>query len=109
MGSLDREAKPSSGHNVVKRFVFSFGRCYALAIVGLAAVSTMAVFEAAHHGTARWCGNLVQASLTDVPGPAAPADSSVNTFSRLAPQEQAEQLLGRAIARDPGSVDLIGQ
>jgi hypothetical protein len=84
---------------------------YAFPVLALAAVSTLTGFEVARfQGEARWGSrNLVQASLlTDIPSSSGNAvDPSVNTFSRLGPQEQVEHLLERAIARDTESVEII--
>jgi HEAT repeats len=88
-------------------------RRYAALVFALAAVSTLAGFEvarlqAAGHGNSR---NLVHASmLTDVaPSPTNSVDPSVDTFSRRGPQEQAEELLARAIAHDTDSLEVIGK
>jgi len=83
---------------------------YALPVVALAAVSTLAGFEVARlrAGTP---GNLVHAStlVGNSSDELAVGDPSVNTFSRLAPQQQAELLLERAIAHDAESVEAIGK
>jgi hypothetical protein len=105
-------AANSDGHRAKPCFV-SVVRRYAVPVLALAAVSTLAGFEVARiQGGAAWGSrNLVQAALlTDIPSSTGNAvDPSVNTFSRLGPQEQAEHLLEQAIARNPESIDVIGK
>lgn len=94
-------------------------RRYAVPVLALAAVSTLTGFELARfQGAARWSnGNLVEASsITAATLRASPAanpslaiDPDADTFSRLAPQEQAERSLERAIARDTDSLEIIGK
>jgi HEAT repeats len=89
-----------------KSTAFEYLRRFSLPVVALAAVSTAAGFEIARfHGGARWgSSNLVEASsLAATPVSGIGAD----VLSHLAPQEQAERLLERAIARDAESLDLI--
>jgi hypothetical protein len=89
-----------------KSTAFEYLRRFSLPVVALAAVSTAAGFEVARfHGGARWgSSNLVEASsLATTPVCGIGAD----VLSHLAPQEQAERLLERAIARDAESLDLI--
>jgi hypothetical protein len=111
MGSeYANSAANSHSHGAKPRF-FSVVRRYAVPVLALAAVSTLAGFEVARlQGGAVWGSrNLVQAALlTDIPSSSGNAvDPSVNTFSRLGPQEQAEHLLERAITRDIESVEII--
>src|SRR6202167_1586834 len=105
-------AANSDGHGR-KTSLASVVRRYAVPVLALAAVSTLACFEVARfQGGAAWGSrNLVQAALlTDIPSSASNAvDPSVNTFSRLRPEERAEHLLEQAIARDPESIDVIGK
>ena len=94
-------------------------RRYAVPVLALAAASTLAGFEVARfHDLPRWrSANFVEAaSFTEKPslsmlaaGSSLAASPSVDTFSRLAPQEQAERLLERAIARDAEALDIIGK
>src|ERR1035437_2283116 len=101
MSSLYEKSSRGSGGRGTKARIFRRVHRYALPVVALAAVSTLAGFEVARfRGGA--AGNFVEAaSLTErTPLAVASGDPSVNTFSRLAPQEQAEQLLQEAIARD---------
>jgi HEAT repeats len=114
MGS--RYALPTTDESErdARRGVPGRARRYVFPVLALAAASTLAGFEAARfEGSGRWGNrNLVQASLlTDIPSSPAIhiADPSVDSFSRLGPQEQAEYLLQRAIARDPESIELIGK
>jgi hypothetical protein len=84
-------------------------RRYAGPVLALAAISTLAGFEVARfHGEARWRGadSVEAASLSES------ADATtlgVEDVSRLAPQQQAERLLDRAIHREAGSLELIGK
>jgi hypothetical protein len=79
----------------------------------LAAFSTLAGFEAArfHGGTAWGRENLVHAaSLRETPaGTAVTADPDAADFALLAPQDQAQQLLERAIHHDFQSLDLLNK
>jgi len=84
-------------------------RRYALPVVALAAVSTLAGFEAAHfHGSSKWSStdSVQAASLSDSVDT---AKIGTEEFNRLAPQQQAERLLERAIHRDPESLELINK
>src|ERR1700683_5841314 len=103
-------AANSDGHGGKPSFT-SVVRRYAVPVLALAAVSALSGFEVARfQGGAAWGSrNLVQAALlTDIPSSSSNAvDPSVNTFSRLGPQEQAEHLLEQAIARDTESVEII--
>lgn len=116
MGSLGASKSDGLGSNP------SFSnrvRRYAVPVLALAAASTLAGFEVARlHDGPRWkSANLVEAaSLTGKPSrsmlaadSSLAANPSVDTFSRLAPQEQAERLLERAIARDAEALDIIGK
>jgi hypothetical protein len=94
-------------------------RRYAVPVLALAAVSTLAGFEVARlHDGPRWrSGNLVEAaSLTGKSSPSRSAvdpgvtvSPTVDADSHLAPQEKAERLLERAIARDTEALDMIGK
>ena len=112
MRSLHGSSAANSDGRGSKRSLFRWMRRYAAPVLALAATSTLAGFEVARfQGGARWSSaNLVEASsLTANPARSVVVDPSVDTFSRLAPQEQAEHLLERAIARDPESLDMIGK
>jgi hypothetical protein len=113
MRSLHGSSAANSDGRGSKPSLFRWLRRYAAPVLALAATSTLAGFEVARfQGGARWSSaNLVEASsLTANPARSVVAvDPSVDTFSRLAPQEQAEHLLERAIARDPESLDMIGK
>jgi hypothetical protein len=108
MGSF--EQRPTNlGDIQAKSIGFSQVRRYALPVFALAAVSTLAGFETSRfHGAST---NLVQASsLNEIPTPSASfANPALGAISHLAPQQQAEGLLERAIARDKDSLDLIGK
>jgi hypothetical protein len=93
-----RLAKPRSSHRL---------RRYAMPVLALAAVSTLAGFEAARfHGVGKWTSSdsVQAASLTDSVDT---AKIGLEDLNRLAPQQQAERLLERAIHRDAGSLELI--
>jgi hypothetical protein len=119
MGSLQGGSAGDVGGLSAKPSFFNRMRRYAVPVFALAAVSTLAGFEVARfQGSARWSnGNLVEAaSLSGGPSnstvaanPGLAVNPSVNTFSRLAPQEQAERSLERAIARDTESLEIIGK
>lgn len=118
MGSLQGASAGDVGGLSAKPIFFNRMRQYAVPVLALAAVSTLAGFEVARfQGSARWSnGNLVEAasltaepSRSEISANARAEDPSVNTFSRLAPQEQAERSLERAIARDTESLDIIGK
>jgi len=119
MGSLHGESAGNVGRLSAKPSFFNRMRRYAVPVLALAAVSTLAGFEVARfQGSARWSnGNLVEAaSLGGEPSrsqmaanPGLAVNPSVDTFSHLAPQEQAERSLERAIARDTESLDIIGK
>jgi HEAT repeat protein len=92
-------------------------RRYAVPVLALGVASMLAGFEVARlHGSARWTGaSLVEASSltgaqshsTSDASPSLAASPSADTLSQLAPQEQAERLLERAIARDTESLETI--
>ena len=113
MGRWHHQPLTNLGEVETKSIGFNRVRRYVLPVVALAAVSTLAGFETAHfHGAVRWgSSNLVQASsLSDIPsGSVSSANPSLEAISRLAPQQQAEGLLERAIARDTDSLDVIGR
>ena len=89
-------------------------RWYALAFLVLAALSAVAGFEIGHL-KAVWAKLKVGDAGASASTPAAsqPTSDAVNAefaeLTRLAPQQQAEQLLERAIRRQPASLDLIRQ
>ena len=105
MGAFDKDIA-----NRNEPLSFSLLRNYVLAFVFLAAVSAMAGFEAGHL-RAIW----VDLKLgTPVTSPASisqltsdPVNAEFAELTRLAPQQQAEQLLERAIRRQQGTLDLI--
>jgi HEAT repeat protein len=115
MGSLGASQSDSLGANP------SFSnkvRRYAVPVLALAAASMLTGFEVARlQDGSRWSVNLVEAaSLTGKPSrsilpadPSLAASPGVDAFSGLAPQEQAERLLERAIARDAEALDIIAQ
>jgi len=72
-------------------------------------MSTLAGFEAAHsRGSAIWSStDSVQAA--SLPDSVDRANLDADEFNRLAPQQQAERLLERAIHRDASSLDLISK
>ncbi len=88
-------------------------RLYVLGFTALAAFSTLAGFEASRfHGGAKWNSeNLVHAaSFSEAPAVAANAvDPEIADLGLLAPQDQAQHLLERAIRRDLESLDLISK
>jgi hypothetical protein len=84
---------------------------FAVPLLALAVVSTLAGFEVARHSPSKWASaDLVQAATLPVNAAIAPAQPlSLEAISRLVPQSQAEQLLERAIARDFESLDALNQ
>ena len=86
---------------------------YVLGCIALAITSTVTGFEASRfHGGTRWGNaNLVHAAtLSEVPADASgTANPEVADLGLLAPQEQAQHLLERAIRRDTQSLDAITQ
>jgi hypothetical protein len=105
VGAFDRKF---SGHS--EPLSFSLLRNYGLAFVFLAAVSAVAGFEVGHL-RAIWAGWKLPPAL---PAPAGisqltsdPVNAEFAELTRLAPQQQAEQLLERAIRRQQGTLDLI--
>jgi hypothetical protein len=82
-------------------------RRYALPVLALAAVSTLAGFEAARfHGPVQW-GSSATVQAASLYASADTAKIGTEEFNRLAPQQQAERLLESAIHRDPDSLELI--
>ena len=84
---------------------------FAVPLLALAVVSTLAGFEVARHSPSKWASaDLVQAATLPVNAAIAPAQPlSLEAISRLVPQSQAEQLLERAIARVFESLDALNQ
>jgi len=110
MSCLYEKSSRGAGARGTKARIFRQIHRYALPMVALAAVSTLAGFEVARFRGGAASNFVEAASLTErTPVGVASGDPSVNTFSRLAPQEQAEQLLQGAIARDTESIELIGK
>lgn len=87
-------------------------RWYGLAFLVLAAVSGFAGFELGHM-RAVWAKLRGGEALSAAPALAEPTAGAVNAdfaeLTRMAPQQQAEQLLDLAIRRRQGSLELIGQ
>ncbi len=83
---------------------------YAFCFVSLAATSTFAGYEASRFGGASWVNSGLVHAANVASAPAEPlASPAIADLSRLAPQEQAQNLLERAIARDRESLDLIAK
>ena len=110
-------AAPHNPHSGDSRpLTLSILRWYGLAFLVLAALSAVAGFEVGHL-KAVWAklklGDLANASSAAAASqPTATADAVNAEFAeltRLAPQQQAEQLLELAIRRQPASLDLIRQ
>lgn len=82
---------------------------YVLCFASLAVTSTFAGHEASRFaGTSPWSNSgLVEAST--LPKPAEAGNPALMDFSRLTPQDQAQQLLDRAIHHDTRSLELISQ
>jgi hypothetical protein len=104
---LDAFNKPSSGSEPLR---FSLLRNYALAFVFLAVASAVAGFEVGHL-RAIW-SDLKLGPPTTSPASISqltsdPVNAEFAELTRLAPQQQAEQLLERAIRRQQGTLDLI--
>jgi hypothetical protein len=103
-GSKSGSAKPKGSKQL---------HLYVLGFTALAVFSTLAGFEASrfHDGTKWGSGDLVHAaslseSLAGAPGAVNP---EVADLSLLAPQDQAQHLLERAIRRDPESLEIINK
>jgi HEAT repeat protein len=105
VGAFDKHSSRSS-----EPLSFSLLRNYALAFVVLAAVSAVAGFEVGHL-RAIWV-DLKLAPVAASPASVSqltsdPVNAEFAELTRLAPQQQAEQLLERAIRRQQGTLDLI--
>jgi hypothetical protein len=80
---------------------------YVLCFVSLAVTSTFAGYEASRFGGSTDSG-LVHAASVAVPTAPLATPAAVD-FTHLPPQEQAQNLLERAIARDAASLDQIAK
>src|ERR1700681_387063 len=109
MGGLRQQSFAASDGRDAKPNRLNHLRRYALPVLALAVVSILAGFEAARsHGAAKWGGaDSVQAASLSESADATPL--GIDDLRRLAPQQQAERLLDRAIHRDQGSLELIGK
>jgi HEAT repeats len=109
MAGLHQQSFAASDGRDAKPNHLNYLRRYSLPVLALAAVSILAGFEAARfHGAAKWGGSdsVQAASLSES------ADATtlgIDDLRRLAPQQQAERLLDRAIHRDADSLELIGK
>ena len=75
----------------------------------LAFISTLAGYEASRIPGVGWSNSgSVQAATLPIPS-LEPVDPAAAEWNRLAPQDQARQLLDRAIQRDRRSLDLIAK
>jgi HEAT repeat protein len=87
-------------------------RNYGLAFIFLATVSAVAGFEVGHLRT-MWANLKLASPAPASPSASQPTSDAVNAefaeLTRLTPQQQAEQLLARAIRRQQGTLDLIRQ
>lgn len=87
-------------------------RNYGLAFILLATVSAVAGFEVGHLRT-MWANLKLASPAPASPSASQPTSDAVNAefaeLTRLTPQQQAEQLLARAIRRQQGTLDLIRQ
>jgi hypothetical protein len=107
MGSLQQQASPGGENRLAKPTGSHRLRRYAFPVLALAAASTLAGFEAARfHGLGKWTSSdsVQAASLSNSVDT---AKIGVEDLTLLAPQQQAERLLERAIHRDAGSLELI--
>jgi hypothetical protein len=107
MGSLQQQAFPGGENRLAKPTGSHRLRRYAFPVLALAAASTLAGFEAARfHGLGKWTSSdsVQAASLSNSVDT---AKIGVEDLTLLAPQQQAERLLERAIHRDAGSLELI--
>jgi HEAT repeat protein len=105
VGSIDRNPIRSS-----EPLSFSLLRNYVLAFVFLAAVSAVAGFEVGHL-RAIWADWKLAPPAASSAGASQLTSDPVNAefaeLTRLAPQQQAEQLLERAIYSQHGTLELI--
>jgi hypothetical protein len=108
MGSLGQQLLADTDADNAKPKRLRQLRRYASPCLALAVVSAFAGFQVARLHGAKWTGgDAVQAaSLTESVDP---AKIESEEFARLAPQQQAERLLEKAIHRDVASLDMIGQ
>jgi len=82
---------------------------YTLCFGSLALISTLAGYEASRFAGVGWSSSgSVQAATLPVPS-LEPVDPTSIDWNHLAPQDQARQLLDRAIQRDRRSLDLIAK
>src|SRR5437879_3757661 len=82
---------------------------YILCFTSLALTSTFAGYESSHFAGVAWSNSgSVEAATLPAPsvGRVNPASTDLN---HLAPQEQARELLDRAVQRDLRSLDLIAK
>jgi hypothetical protein len=123
IGPRDTKGKSKEQAGSLSSFYFRWGWYFFF----LAVLSTFAGFQVARHplriglgidarlesSLAKWQvpGASLSASPVSSPAPPRPEDlkSELQELSRLSPQQQAERLLERAIHRQQGSLDLIGQ
>src|SRR6516225_2723829 len=92
----------------------NFLRCYALAFVVLAVISAVAGFQIGQLKSiwAKWDRRAAPSQLPNAsgsPDTPDPIQADYNAVANMAPQQQAESLLERAIHRREGSLDLIRQ
>jgi hypothetical protein len=103
--------KPHSSES--RPLTLSILRWYGLAFLVLAALSAVAGFQIGHLKAAWAQLKVGESANTSATAPSQPTADAVNAefaeLSRLAPQQQAEQLLALAIRRQPASLDLIRQ
>jgi hypothetical protein len=120
MGSLQGASAANADRACVHASPAGKARRYAVPALALAVASTLAGFEVARlRGSARWTdARLVEASsltaapslsISDGDSSLAGGASGIDSLSQLAPQEQAEHLLERAIAHDTQSLEIIGK
>jgi hypothetical protein len=102
--SLSVSAPATSNSRIPKRL-----HLYVLCFAWLALTSAFAGYEASRFAGAGWANSgSVEAATLPVPSPDAASPAFVD-LSNLAPQDQARQLLDRAIQRDLRSLDLIAK
>jgi hypothetical protein len=81
---------------------------YVLCFISVAITSTFAGFQTSRFNSSAWAATSAVHAATVASSPASPSPSpAAADFTRMPPQEQAQSLLERALAREAGSVDLI--
>jgi hypothetical protein len=108
MGGLQKQFLAAGEAGNAKPNSLKHLRRYARSLLVLAVVSSLAGFHVARLHGAKWerADSVQAASISE---PARTVKIEIEELGRLAPQQQVERLLERAIHRDAESLELIGQ